>query len=89
MKKLWLCCLLSMVCALLIHVAAFGQTPAEDQQGCKDYPLFNRMPNYHLTDCATVEFDRQEVSGRSAARGTEAKTGRSRRRIYVLDVWPE
>jgi len=28
----------------------------EDAEGCKDHPLFNRMPNYYLGDCAQVEF---------------------------------
>jgi outer membrane protein OmpA-like peptidoglycan-associated protein len=28
----------------------------EDAEGCKDYPLFNRMPNYYLSDCAKVEY---------------------------------
>jgi len=28
----------------------------EDAEGCKDYPLFNRMPNYYLSDCAQLEF---------------------------------
>ena len=29
----------------------------EDTEGCKDYPLFNRMPNYYLYKCDSVEFD--------------------------------
>jgi len=28
----------------------------EDAEGCKDHPLFNRMPNYYLSDCAQIEF---------------------------------
>jgi len=28
----------------------------EDAEGCKDHPLFNRMPNYYLSECAQVEF---------------------------------
>jgi len=28
----------------------------EDEEGCKDHPLFNRMPNYYLGDCAKLEF---------------------------------
>jgi len=27
-----------------------------DADGCKDYPLFNRMPNYYLYQCEEVEF---------------------------------
>ena len=29
----------------------------EDAEGCKDYPLFNRMPNYYLYKCDSAEFD--------------------------------
>jgi outer membrane protein OmpA-like peptidoglycan-associated protein len=28
----------------------------EDVEGCKDHPLFNRMPNYYLNSCEEVEF---------------------------------
>jgi len=28
----------------------------EDAEGCKDYPLFNRMPNYYLYNCEELEF---------------------------------
>jgi hypothetical protein len=31
--------------------------PAQDREGCKDYPLFNRMPNYEIYRCATVDFE--------------------------------
>jgi len=36
-----------------MSTAALAQ---EDAEGCKDYPLFNRMPNYHIYECAQVEF---------------------------------
>jgi outer membrane protein OmpA-like peptidoglycan-associated protein len=28
----------------------------EDAEGCKDHPLFNRMPNYYLGSCEQLEF---------------------------------
>jgi OmpA-OmpF porin, OOP family len=31
-----------------------------DVEDCKDFPLFNRMPNYHIADCDTVEFDARQ-----------------------------
>ncbi len=31
--------------------------PVQDKEGCKDYPLFNRMPNYEIYFCASVEFE--------------------------------
>jgi len=30
---------------------------AQDKEGCKDYPLFNRMPNFEIYGCKDVEFD--------------------------------
>lgn len=44
-----------MMAALLM--AGIGITKAqEDADGCKDYPLFNRMPNYYLYSCEELEF---------------------------------
>jgi OOP family OmpA-OmpF porin len=43
--------------ASLTLAVAVPKSQPQDQQGCKDYPLFNRMPNYHIVDCASVEFD--------------------------------
>lgn len=50
---------------VLLFIAAAGLTltvfvaPAQsqDQEGCKDYPLFNRMPNHHISECESIEFD--------------------------------
>lgn len=28
----------------------------DDAEGCKDHPLFNRMPNYYLSGCKELEF---------------------------------
>jgi outer membrane protein OmpA-like peptidoglycan-associated protein len=44
MKQLF--CLLAMVCVSQI---LFAQ--AEDAEGCKDHPMFNRMPNFKLYEC--------------------------------------
>jgi OmpA-OmpF porin, OOP family len=30
---------------------------AEDAEGCTDHPLFNRLPNYRISECKRVEFD--------------------------------
>jgi OmpA-OmpF porin, OOP family len=32
----------------------------EDQEGCKDHPLFNRMPGYYLGNCEKNDFDKFE-----------------------------
>ncbi len=33
---------------------AFGQ---EDREGCKDHPMFTRMPNFYIDNCKENEFD--------------------------------
>jgi outer membrane protein OmpA-like peptidoglycan-associated protein len=56
MKKNW-CVLFMLVAACLALVVASAPAQAQDQEGCKDHPLFNRMPNHHISKCETVEFD--------------------------------
>jgi outer membrane protein OmpA-like peptidoglycan-associated protein len=56
MKKLWFFLLVMALTGLTFAVAR-AQSPAQDAEGCKDYPLFNRMPNYHIADCPSVEFE--------------------------------
>jgi OOP family OmpA-OmpF porin len=34
-----------------------GPAAAQDKEGCKDHPLFSRMPNFQIYDCKSVEFD--------------------------------
>jgi outer membrane protein OmpA-like peptidoglycan-associated protein len=33
---------------------------AKDAAGCKDHPLFNRMPGFYLDDCRSKDFDQQK-----------------------------
>ncbi len=40
--------LIAVVFAFLLAMTAFAQ---EDAEGCKDHPLFNRMPNYYIEQC--------------------------------------
>ncbi len=48
---------LKSVLIAVIMIATIGVMHAqEDADGCKDHPLFNRMPNYYLMDCAELEF---------------------------------
>jgi OmpA-OmpF porin, OOP family len=42
---------------LFITPALFAE---EDQEGCKDHPLFNRMPGYYLGNCEKNDFDKFE-----------------------------
>jgi outer membrane protein OmpA-like peptidoglycan-associated protein len=34
-----------------------GAAQAQDKEGCKDHPLFSRMPSFDIYECKTVEFD--------------------------------
>lgn len=43
--------------ALFISPVLFAE---EDQAGCKDHPLFNRMPGYYLGNCTKNDFDKFE-----------------------------
>jgi OmpA-OmpF porin, OOP family len=43
--------------ALFISPALFAEA---DQEGCKDHPLFTRMPGYYLGNCAKNDFDKFE-----------------------------
>ena len=74
------CFLLVLVVALsLTFPLALAQSPNDDMEGCKDYALFNRMPNYHIEDCQSVEFT--PGNSRSAPPWRkEAQNGRGGRR---------
>ncbi len=37
--------------------AAVPATAQQDEAGCKDYPLFTRFPNMHITGCESRQFD--------------------------------
>lgn len=48
---------LKSVLIATILIATIGIVKAQDDtEGCKDHPLFSRMPNYYLSDCQEVEF---------------------------------
>ena len=42
-----------------VALLAAGSIPllAQDAEGCKDYPMFSRMPNYFINECNDKEFD--------------------------------
>jgi OOP family OmpA-OmpF porin len=37
--------------------SVFLLSPTQDKAGCKDHPLFNRMPNYEIYGCGTIDFE--------------------------------
>ena len=47
-KIIWLICLFFSMVSI-----SFGQA---DEEGCKDHPMFTRMPNFYLSDCELKEF---------------------------------
>ncbi len=56
MRKLALLLILAAAVSISFPLVS-AQSPNSDLQGCKDYPLFNRMPNSHIVDCQKVEFE--------------------------------
>lgn len=54
MKNLGYVMFYLMLWILVIGNVAFAQ---EDEQGCKDHPLFSRMPGYYIGGCEEKEFD--------------------------------
>jgi outer membrane protein OmpA-like peptidoglycan-associated protein len=50
-----------MVFALLTAVTLAASPLPQDADGCKDYPMFNRMPNYDIYSCKTVDFDAIDI----------------------------
>ncbi len=46
-----------VLAVVLMAGFAFAQ---QDTKGCKDHPLFTRMPNTYIYDCKFTEFDARE-----------------------------
>ena len=46
-----------VLAVILMGGFAFAQ---QDSKGCKDHPLFTRMPGTYITDCKSSEFDGRE-----------------------------
>lgn len=52
---------LKSILLTILLIATSGVLNAQDDaEGCKDYPLFSRMPNYYLANCERVEFGSME-----------------------------
>lgn len=48
--------MMRVLLALVILVAAAGPASArQDEPGCRDHPMFSRMPNYLISDCESEE----------------------------------
>jgi len=77
MKKITLFTL----CVTLFANLAFAQS--EDTEGCKDYPMFNRMPNFHIASCDVKEFDAYQFTIENSTDG-EAKRENVEGKFYQL-----
>jgi len=54
-------------------LALFAQTG--DTEGCKDHPLFSRMPGFVLSECKQSQFDLKRFpTGPASTEGGEAKS---------------
>lgn len=60
MKKLSLKVLIMVFLVFAIQYISFAQE--EDAEGCKDHPLFNRMPNHYLGSCEHLNFGSMKFS---------------------------
>ncbi|MGZ4809102.1 MAG: OmpA family protein [Thermoanaerobaculia bacterium] len=47
----------SLFAVALLSLFALPLLAAPDREGCKDHPLFNRMPGFFIYRCETKEFD--------------------------------
>lgn len=49
--------MISFLIAIIFISPAFAQ---EDEEGCKDHPMFTRMPNFYIENCKEKDFDQVE-----------------------------
>lgn len=47
----------AMIAISSIALGHLAYAQDQDAEGCKDHPLFNRMPNYVISQCEQKEFD--------------------------------
>jgi OmpA-OmpF porin, OOP family len=69
--------------ALLLSAATWAAAQQKDATGCKDHPLFTRMPGYWIRSCSTKEFDVHTFVT------AEGKTQDVEGRVDVLHFYPQ
>lgn len=54
--------LLMRIAGLVLALSAWPPAQAQeaDAEGCKDHPLFNRLPNHYIAACQNIDFDTQD-----------------------------
>ncbi|WP_320052389.1 OmpA family protein [uncultured Acetobacteroides sp.] len=77
---------------LLLSYCLIGVTLAaaqgEDAEGCKDHPMFNRMPHFHLSECDLKEFDAYSFTVENSTEESAKRTtveGKFYHYTYLLD----
>jgi OmpA-OmpF porin, OOP family len=68
---------LLVLCLTIVGAPAFAQ---QDEEGCKDHPMFSRMPNYYISACDEQEFSTYEFE---IADGYQKVEGH----YWQLDFW--
>ncbi|NWF52670.1 MAG: hypothetical protein HXY47_06255 [Nitrospirae bacterium] len=54
-KTVWAVCGVFII--LIISTPLFAE---EDKPGCKDHPMFTRMPNFYIENCKEKDFDQAD-----------------------------
>ena len=68
---------LVLACLTIVAAPAFAQ---EDEEGCKDQPMFSRMPNFRISDCEDQEFSTHEFDLPDGYKKVEG-------RYWKIDFW--
>lgn len=69
---------LLLACLTIVAAPAFAQE--EDEEGCKDHPMFSRMPNYRISGCEDQEFSTHEFDLPDGYKTVEG-------RYWKIDFW--
>ena len=81
--------------AITFFAVGFAQSvwPTDDAEGCKDHPLFNRMPGYRINTCEVKEFDAREFPANAALnaenKAVKVETIEGKQTYIVYDIYGE
>lgn len=71
--------------SLILAVAAALPVVGQDAEGCKDHPLFNRLPGFHIGECKQSQFDQKHFPIAPAKEeGGEAPSNSVEGKFYYL-----
>ncbi|MDD5562785.1 MAG: OmpA family protein [Thermoanaerobaculaceae bacterium] len=75
----------AVLASILLSVAAHAAAPPlqKDTAGCKDHPLFTRMPTYWIHHCSAKEFDAHDfILGKGKKERVEG-------RLWTISYYPQ